>query len=109
MRKTVKLHTLIYQAPDVPGQWIAHCLEIDLVTQGNSAPHALEMIAEAIEIVAKDNVARGRPAIEIRPAPAEDWARLAYAEDLATRLLHLPKSQATIVPSQLDDIASASA
>lgn len=37
-------------APDVPGQWVAHHVRRDLVTQGDSEPHALRMLAEAIEM-----------------------------------------------------------
>jgi hypothetical protein len=40
----------LYPAPDVSGQWIAHHKHRDVVTQGNSEPHALRMLAEAIEI-----------------------------------------------------------
>jgi predicted RNase H-like HicB family nuclease len=41
----------IYPAPDLKGQWIAHCHESDVVTQGNSAAHASEMLREALELM----------------------------------------------------------
>jgi len=41
-------------AEDVPGQWVAHCLEFDVVTQGNSPSHALNMAREATEIVVEN-------------------------------------------------------
>lgn len=44
-------HIRLYPAPDVPGQWIAEIEELDLVTQGNDAAHALEMLADALRIV----------------------------------------------------------
>ena len=44
-------HVSLCLAPDVPGQWIAHHIKRDLVTQGNSETHALRMLAEAIEMV----------------------------------------------------------
>ena len=81
----------LYPAPDLPGQWIGHCLELDVVSQGNSASHALEMVAEAIELLAQDNVEHGRPALEPRPAPREVYDLLEGAErsDI-TRILRLP-------------------
>jgi len=51
-----RLNVIIYPAEDLPGQWIAHCLELDIISQGNSPPHALDMIAEAIEMCAAENV-----------------------------------------------------
>lgn len=41
----------LYPAPDAPGQWVAHHVTRDLVTQGDSEPHALRMLAEAIEMM----------------------------------------------------------
>lgn len=38
---------LLYEAPDVPGTWIAHDTDVDVVTQGESLDHALEMVKEA--------------------------------------------------------------
>lgn len=41
------LRVVLYPAPDLEGQWIAHGLETDVVTQGDSAEHALAMMADA--------------------------------------------------------------
>lgn len=85
-----RLHVLLYPSKDLPGQWVAHCLEIDLVTQGNDQGHALEMIAEAIETVAEDNVSRGGAPLLFRSAPKDDWERLRKATPLnITRIVHL--------------------
>ena len=86
------LNAVIYSDGD---QWIAHCLELDLVTQGNTAEHAVEMIAEAIELVAESNVWHGQPPLTFRSAPAEDWDRLRGAEEVATRLLRFDGSAFT--------------
>lgn len=82
---------------------MAHCLELDVVTQGNSQEHAVEMLAEAIELVAESNVAAGYPPLAFRSAPPEEWARLEGAESLATRILRLKgkafADDVTIAPS----------
>jgi predicted RNase H-like HicB family nuclease len=68
------LRVAIYPANDVEGQWIAHCLETDLVTQGDSVEHALEMAAEALDAVAKFNTSHDRFPVTLTPAPREIWA-----------------------------------
>ncbi|MBS2028705.1 MAG: hypothetical protein JST54_12460 [Deltaproteobacteria bacterium] len=60
---------------DVPGQWVAHCLNIDVVSQGNSLAHAFEMIMEASLQTVMDDVAAGRDPDE-RRAPQEFWTDL---------------------------------
>jgi hypothetical protein len=68
-------------------------LELDLISQGNSAPHALDMIAEAIEICAEENVKDGRPPLTFRSAPPEVWELASSAEEeVATRIVHLPQA-----------------
>ncbi len=72
------LRVLIYPAPDVEGQWIAHGLETDIVTQGDSPDHALEMMGDAlkttIDFVTRHRLlgSRGLP-FALRPAPREVW------------------------------------
>ncbi len=46
------LRVVLYPAPDVKGRWIAHGLETDIVTQGDSAEHALAMMADALQALA---------------------------------------------------------
>jgi hypothetical protein len=79
-----RLHAVIYPAPDLPGEWVAHCLELDLVTQGTGALHACEMMNEAIRMVAEERIAMGLPPFEFRSAPPEAWQRLETAESIAT-------------------------
>jgi hypothetical protein len=69
------LHVVFWPAEDVPGQWLAHCLELDVVSQGNSLPHALEMLKEAVgEVLVSDLQKRLDPMR--RRAPQEDWDRM---------------------------------
>ena len=68
---------LIHAAPDVPGQWVSHCLQWGLVSQGNSPSHAAEMIQEAIVICIEDGNNQDR-----RPSPDDIWAICQTALDI---------------------------
>lgn len=87
-----RLNVLIYPTPDLADQWVAHCLETDLVSQGNDPAHALEMMAEAIELVARHNIEKGRPPIVYRNAPVEVYRMFENAKDIATRILKIPSN-----------------
>ena len=67
------LRVVLYPAPDLPGQWIAHGLETDVVTQGDSAEHALAMMADAVDALATHQATRHRPKLRLRPAPRAVW------------------------------------
>ena len=70
--RTYDLHIHIFPAQDVPGAWLALCLDFDVVSQGSSLEDAMSMIREAVELTAADDLAQGRdPAL--RRAPKEDW------------------------------------
>ena len=76
------LRVVLYPAPDVRGQWIAHGLETDVVTQGDSAEHALAMIADALQSLTTYQARHRRPALRLRPAPKEVWDLAADAVPL---------------------------
>ncbi|HXK32820.1 MAG TPA: type II toxin-antitoxin system HicB family antitoxin [Dehalococcoidia bacterium] len=47
------IHAVIYK--DAAGdQWVAQCIEYDVVTQGDSREHAVAMIKEAVELYLED-------------------------------------------------------
>src|SRR6188768_3672484 len=74
--QTRNLWALVYPAQDVPGQWVAHCLDHDIVTAGTSAHHAFEMILEAVVTCAEDDIRAGRDPFARPKAPQEDWEEL---------------------------------
>ena len=76
------LRVVLYPAPDVEGQWIAHGLETDIVTQGDSAEHAMAMMADSVQTLAAHQALRRRPALRLRPAPKEVWDLAADAVPL---------------------------
>lgn len=71
-RRTFSLNVFLSRAPDVEGQWLGHCLEVDVVTQGDSMHHAYAMAREAVEMVILDDLNAGREPT-LRAAPPEEW------------------------------------
>ena len=63
---------LIHREPGLEGQWVAHCLNWDLVSQGDSPANAVTMIVED----AKEELApNDRP-----PAPDDPWKLFANTQ-----------------------------
>jgi len=48
-----EVHAVIFKDAH-SDQWVAMCLEYDVVTQGDNAEHAREMIKEAVELHLED-------------------------------------------------------
>lgn len=72
------LKVLIHEASDIPGQWVAHCLNLDVISQGNSPAEARDNVEEAILIVLNDDLANGWDPFDRDGAPQKYWD--AYAE-----------------------------
>lgn len=67
---------------DATDQWTAHALEFDVVSQGTSPKHALEMVQEAVELVLADDVHQGRDSTT-RRAPEEEWVEFRKTQRLS--------------------------
>lgn len=80
-----ELFLLVRPAPDVAGQWVAHCLDFDVVSQGNSPIHALHMMMEATTIVVADDLARGADPFA-RKAPDSDFDEFMAIRKAAQRI-----------------------
>jgi predicted RNase H-like HicB family nuclease len=66
---------IVTPAEHLPGTWVAHALEFDVVTQGSSAEDALRMVVEALGITLTDDLQEGLDPFR-RRAPAECWQQL---------------------------------
>jgi hypothetical protein len=66
---------VVRRADDVPGQWVSHCLDYDVVSQGDSLDHAMKMVVESTTIVVADDVSKGRDPMS-RRAPEACWEEL---------------------------------
>jgi predicted RNase H-like HicB family nuclease len=75
------LHVLVTPAEDIPGQWVAHCLNLDVVTAGESIEHALEMAREAVLEVVADDLKHDLNPLDRASAPTECW-------EIATAMMH---------------------
>ncbi len=74
-QRSYNVWVVVRPASDLPGQWVAQCLDVDVVSQGNSLDHALGMAREALVIVILDELSRGRDPLE-RRAPDEIFSEL---------------------------------
>jgi hypothetical protein len=91
--------TVVYPASDLKGQWIAHGLETDVVTQGDSPEHAIAMMTDALDTLARYNVARGLAPVPLRPAPNEVWDLVADARPAAVTPRIVARAGRVSVPS----------
>jgi hypothetical protein len=66
---------LVFPSGDIPGVWVGHCLEVDVVSQGtkeSGAAGALQMTLEATAITIEMDKRENRDPFE-RMAPEEHW------------------------------------
>lgn len=77
---------LIHQEKSLEGQWVAHCLNLDLVSQGNSPAHAIRMILEATSIAVLDDLEAGLDPAGRPSAPKELWDLFARTQQTGTRV-----------------------
>lgn len=85
----------IRRAQDLPGEWIAHCLDFDVVMQGRDPQHAFEMVKEGVGMVVIDDLEAGRDPRK-RRAPEEYWEQLSAIMDKAEQVSNvgpLPSGQ----------------
>jgi len=96
MLKEKELWLVLEPAEDIPGQWTGHCLDLDIVSQGASLQHALQMTFEAVLLTVADDLEAARDPFARRSAPDQDWEHL-------TKILReghrgaLPESTASVV------------
>jgi hypothetical protein len=70
--RSFNLWVVVKPAEDLPDQWVAHCLDLDVITQGTSFKHAMDMVFEASSMVIAEEIVAGRDPLA-RRAPDEDW------------------------------------
>jgi len=73
----INLAVLVTPSSSIPGQWVAHCLNLNIVTQGDSIQHAIMMSREAVAQVVADDLLHGLDPLEREPADPECWAMVA--------------------------------
>lgn len=73
--RVFNLWVVVKPAEDLADQWVAHCLDLDVVSQGTSFKHAMDMVFEAAAMVVVDDIVAGRDPLS-RRAPDEFWAEM---------------------------------
>jgi predicted RNase H-like HicB family nuclease len=79
MKKTMRiLPRVVFYKED--GDWVAHCLEFDLVGHGATQDEALALLGKAIEIQIEQSIKFNNPANLFRPAESK-YFRMYFAGD----------------------------
>jgi predicted RNase H-like HicB family nuclease len=106
VKRVYNAWAVVRPAEDLADQWVAHCLEFDIVTQGNSIEHAIDMLGEAMFMVLSEDLAAGKDPL-LRRAPEECWVELwdivkhGHQAELK-RLNKLPRGQVKLLATQVE-------
>ncbi len=74
--KTQNVWVVVTPSRELPGQWVGHCLDLDIVSQGEGFEGAMHAVLEAVMAAASDDAENGLNPLEREPAPDEDWDQL---------------------------------
>ncbi len=66
---------IVRPAEDLDDQWVAHCLDFDIASQGNSIHQAVQMAAEATVLRVSEDLMAGHDPL-LRRAPEDHWEAL---------------------------------
>lgn len=96
-----ELTVLVTPAESVKGEWIAHVLDLDLITQGKSIEHALSMAAEAVCLVVADDLEYGLDPLTREKAPSECWELASRVRQHGCALTEVDPGKVRVVVSPL--------
>jgi hypothetical protein len=82
-------------------EWIAHCLDLDIVAAGATTLEAARHLAEAVTAQLAYARDEDNYAYLFRPAPPDAWRRLAAAMQGKQPTMILPLSQ-QVIPTALE-------
>jgi len=82
----VPLHVVFYQED---GSWIAHCLEFDLIGDGETKVDALESLNEAIRLQVEHSLEHNNPRNLFTPADGRYFEMFARGADVAVGKLKI--------------------
>jgi predicted RNase H-like HicB family nuclease len=68
---------VVEPAEDIPGLWVSHCLDFDVISQGETPQDAIDAVTEAVAMTVVDDLHSDLDPSE-RRAPAEFWDRLVH-------------------------------
>lgn len=70
MSRSLRVH--LARDPELNSIWVAHVLDLDLVTQGATLGEALDMARDAAEVIVADDLSHGRDPSDRMPKP-QGW------------------------------------
>ncbi|MCH8045737.1 MAG: hypothetical protein IID44_18655 [Planctomycetes bacterium] len=82
----IPLRIVLYQEG---GEWIAHCLEFDLVGNGATRQDAIASLSQAIRIQVEESIDLNNPRNLFDPADGEYFHMFAKGKDIADARLTL--------------------
>jgi predicted RNase H-like HicB family nuclease len=65
-------------AQDIPGTWVAHFLDFDVISYGDSPKDAFDSVAEAVAMAVTDDLNEARDPSARPRAPENYWDRLLH-------------------------------
>lgn len=83
---------VIERSTELVNTWSAHCLDLDVVTFGDSFEHAREMVLEASRMILDADAKVGRNSLS-RRAPEEFWSKL-IDQQLETKIIYMEVPEA---------------
>lgn len=92
---------LVKPADDVPGQWVGHCLELDILSVGESVQEAIQRTSEAMCESIMDDIQHGRSPLARRPAPPEYTTELNRVLSEGRQVTQLAGNERGMVALQL--------
>ena len=98
----LELSAVIFRDADCNG-WIAQCLQMDVVAEGDSAQEAAETLMQLCDVQIKACLDDGNIEGIFRPAPAEVWSFYAKAQ----RTINLQEKPAAVEEFRIREYAPA--
>ncbi|HEX6985897.1 MAG TPA: hypothetical protein VF170_10995 [Planctomycetaceae bacterium] len=80
------------------GEWIAHCLEFDLLGSGSTKQEAVESLAEAIRLQVDESLRHDNPRNLFSPADGEYFEMFAAGREIAAGELHIEPAALSKAP-----------
>ena len=94
MRKSHMPFRVVFYRDD--GTWVAHCLEFDLMGDGDTKAQALAVLGDAISLQVQASVEHDNPDNLFKPADGKLFAMFAAGRDVTEGELHLRLGSVTI-------------
>lgn len=105
---TFPFHVVVYPAPDLPGQWIAHFLEFDLIAQGDTKEEAADRVHDAFQVTVLHNLEYGLVPFQARFAPRGAWeaAGLKMPDAVEIKYTHRTTAEPSETPFSFEGVPS---